>query len=776
MALGTLLVAIRASASAWASDVKDIQRDAKSLERSVKPLTTAFADIGKVASVAGLAIVGAFAVAIKSAANYGDEINDASKRTGIATESLSKLRLAAETSGSSFDGLSTGLKLLGKNMELANSGAKAQIQAFKAAGISTADLAAAQGDVNKILPQLADSFKNAEDGAGKTAVAMALLGRSGADLIPMLNEGSAGLAKWGDEAQRAGRVVTAEAAAAADEFNDRLRILQVSVMGLTGSIGNALIPKMTEWITEGTKVIQQVKDWTAANKELANGIGITGLILAGSGGILVSLAALPALLTKVRVAWAALAATIALSTAGLSVALAAVVIFRNEIAMGLVAAFATAVQGMEQFLKFSAELAAKIGLGGIAARLHDASFSAGTFRRELDATVTAMILEGRAAQQASDQLKAQGAAHTQVATTVGKNRIELEKNTAELDKAREAAKKYSEFWSEALQDFRTSGMVSGASDIQAGLDAAKRTSEVIIDLARERKRIEKDIADFWKEQLQDIRTKGMVSGGEDIAVGLKVNDRIADTIIKKHEDMVRVSEQFIQNFRDGAGRVWDTFSDRAITTMQKIARLSSMLFDTISRTLFQNFATGLLTGARGGGGGGLGGAVGSLGAGLGMKVGLGALFGGSAANAGFGASTMLPGMLLPTAIPAIAAPAGVGAGLGGALGLSGGAGLLGLGAATIPVVGGIIAAGIFAYMKLRHRTEEAPFTKDPFADERRRTIFFFTNMTEAMNRFTQAVDQFGTMSPGVLVKNGMPQALASNTFRRDTASIFMDDI
>ena len=116
-------------------------------------------------------------------------------------------------------------------------------------------------------------------------------------------------------------------------------------------------------------------------------------------------------------------------------------------------------------------------------------------------------------------------------------------------------------------------------------------------------------------------------------------------------------------------------------------------------------------------------------------------------------------------------------GLAGALGLGGGAGLLGLGAATIPVFGAA-AVGTFLLLKhfLGHKTIEAVFTKDPNAVERSRTIFFFTGMTEAMDRFSDSVNRLSTLSPGVLVKQGMPQALgSSNQFRRKVAGTLLDD-
>lgn len=83
--------------------------------------------------------------------------------------------------------------------------------------------------------------------------------------------------------------------------------------------------------------------------------------------------------------------------------------------------------------------------------------------------------------------------------------------------------------------------------------------------------------------------------------------------------------------------------------------------------------------------------------------GLGAKIGGAALGIG---TSMLPGILgklLGGAAPAVAGAAGAGAagaGAGGAAAAGGGAGLFGLGAATIPVVGGAIAGAALLANKL----------------------------------------------------------------------------
>jgi hypothetical protein len=261
---------------------------------------------------------------------------------------------------------------------------------------------------------------------------------------------------------------------------------------------------------------------------------------------------------------------------------------------------------------------------------------------------------------------------------------------------------------------------------------------------------------------------------------------------KQWDEIDRLQKQFISSFREGAGRVWDDFFVRGQNILASLANVIKGLLNTIGRTLFQNFATGLLTGSKQGAGGGIGGAIGNFGAGIGAKAGLGALFGTATPGLAAGA-TGATAISLATATPHIAAT-----GLTGALGLSGGAGLLGLGAATIPVFGGI-ALGIFGLYKLFHQGQaKVQMTNDPFQFLGNRTMWFNTtfpyeNLRETVAtlertvaRLSGAIDSFESLDEGVLVKNGLPGAkaaiqsmnldsLGDRKYRRRMAGAILED-
>jgi hypothetical protein len=230
--VGSLLVQIGADADGLVIELGRADKALSKTEDRIESFTKAAARIAAVAVGAGAGLV----AMVKSTANTADELGKLSQKTGIAVESLSGLSHAAKLSNVSTEQLNTGLRQLAKHMSENGEAGK---------------------DVEQKLLEVADRFKGMRDGAEKTALAMELFGKSGADLIPLLNEGRAGLEAMKDEARRLGLVITAETAKAAQEFNDNLTRLQGALQGVKHSIGSAALPALatfTEQLVEGHRI------------------------------------------------------------------------------------------------------------------------------------------------------------------------------------------------------------------------------------------------------------------------------------------------------------------------------------------------------------------------------------------------------------------------------------------------------------------------------------------------------------------------------------------
>lgn len=192
----------------------------------------------------------AFAGFIKGQIDAMDAFNDMAERTGVAVEELSKLSYAAKLSDVTIEQLQMGLTKLNKGISETANGTGEVSKSFSAMGISVKNADGSLKNSAQVLNDIADKFATYQDGANKSALAIQIFGKSGAELIPLLNQGSDGLKRMGDELQRLGGVVTADAAKNAGLFNDNMDKLGVTVSALGRSFANTILPYMIRFSQE----------------------------------------------------------------------------------------------------------------------------------------------------------------------------------------------------------------------------------------------------------------------------------------------------------------------------------------------------------------------------------------------------------------------------------------------------------------------------------------------------------------------------------------------
>lgn len=232
-----LALVLKLVADQFQNELKNSQGALSSFNSFIKDWRTQLA-------AAGTAL---FAVA-KSAANYGDELFKTSQKVGIQVEALAGLQYAARLADVDTQQLQKGLQALSRAMVDSAQGTGEGKEAFARIGLSATDATGKLRPMQDVLLDMADVFSQSADGAGKTEVAMKLLGKSGVELIPLLNSGKAGIQQLMAEAERLGLVISTKDAAAAEEFNDALTRLDAQAKGFALSLGNSVIPLLSEFM------------------------------------------------------------------------------------------------------------------------------------------------------------------------------------------------------------------------------------------------------------------------------------------------------------------------------------------------------------------------------------------------------------------------------------------------------------------------------------------------------------------------------------------------
>lgn len=229
---------------------RDMGRAAQVAERNSQRMQAAFGKVSAAAASIGAALgVGSFAAFIKGSIDAADNLNDLSKKTGLAVEDLAGLQLVVDKSGTSMEMLGNGIGKLNKYMGEAAQGNQEAQRTLKALGITASDPMEA-------FLQLADAFGKFRTEGDRAAVMSKVVGKNWGELAPALAEGSAGLRAMIEDGKRL-NPITKEMAEQADRFNDALSRFKTQMAGVGTSIANDLLPplnKMAEQLSEGIRI------------------------------------------------------------------------------------------------------------------------------------------------------------------------------------------------------------------------------------------------------------------------------------------------------------------------------------------------------------------------------------------------------------------------------------------------------------------------------------------------------------------------------------------
>jgi hypothetical protein len=276
------------------ADLARLKKDmdeAKGLVGTATKSMAAAADFAKgaLAGIAAGLTVHAFTSWMKGAIDAGDATKEFAAKTGVAAKDVAGLQLAFKQGGVDADSLTGGIGKLSKQMVEGN-------DAFRRLGIETKNADGTMRGVKDVLYQTADAFAGIKDGAAKSALAQELFGKSGAALIPVLNEGADGMRAMAEMAEKLGLVIDEDTANAADSFNDTIELLGMGMQGVARQAMAQLLPAMNavaggflEAMTEGDS-LRKMSDVLAAGLKIlytvfAGGIQIIGTFGKVLGGV-----------------------------------------------------------------------------------------------------------------------------------------------------------------------------------------------------------------------------------------------------------------------------------------------------------------------------------------------------------------------------------------------------------------------------------------------------------------------------------------------------------
>lgn len=239
--LGNLTLDLVARVGGFTGALDKAGRDSNKFSKSV---TDGFQKMGAAVGVAAVAAAGSIAYFVKQSIDMAEEANKMAQATGLTVEAFTGLAYAAKLSELDIEQFKGGMTKLNKTLAEAGVGGKEQASIFKALGISVKDASGNLRAGDDVLKDIAEKFAAMPDGVDKSATALKIFGKAGADMIPFLNEGKDGITAMVKEAEALGLVLSTTQAQAADQFNDSLTTLGQVSRGAANNVAGALLPAL----------------------------------------------------------------------------------------------------------------------------------------------------------------------------------------------------------------------------------------------------------------------------------------------------------------------------------------------------------------------------------------------------------------------------------------------------------------------------------------------------------------------------------------------------
>lgn len=237
-------------------------------------------------AVAGAALTLYTKNAVDYTKNFTQSTVELGRETGLTAEKASALLYVTQRMGISADQTQQMFGLFAKQIELTATASDKSTTALGRMGISVVGANGQTKDFNTILLETADAFQKMPDGTQKTADALAIFGRSGKDLIPVLNLGSQGIQDLEDKAQKLGLTLTTDNVASVEKYIQATKNLTDSQNALKIQIGQLTAPVLAAFENKLSQVLTTLLDSSGPFKGLAAAtIAVGGPILSAGGAI-----------------------------------------------------------------------------------------------------------------------------------------------------------------------------------------------------------------------------------------------------------------------------------------------------------------------------------------------------------------------------------------------------------------------------------------------------------------------------------------------------------
>lgn len=290
--IGKVSAVFTANSSGLVSGVNHAASSMKRMEASTRSLAGGMRAL--------VAIQGAqfFGNVMSSAANYArslismgqaqaqviDRQSKLAARLGFTDSQLASLSLAGELAGVSMEEVGAAATKMNITLGKAAAGSSTATKGFANLGLSVDQLTGMSPDQQ--FATIAQAISEIPSEAGQAAAAVAVFGKSGANLLPLFQGGAAGIASAADQAQRLGMALTTAQADDVEAMNDAITLAGRAITGVVQQVTSYLAPSIKEIADRFTAFVGDMGGATIGQR-IGQGIIEGARFLAGIGDYII---------------------------------------------------------------------------------------------------------------------------------------------------------------------------------------------------------------------------------------------------------------------------------------------------------------------------------------------------------------------------------------------------------------------------------------------------------------------------------------------------------
>ncbi len=237
--MADLKAVVGAELSQFERGMRQVEQRADQMGKSMKRLGDS---MSKLVTGPLVALAAGFVNATRQAANYADEIDKTSIRTGVSRERLQELRFVTDQVGVSFGSVERTIDSFRRRLPQIEQGTGRASANMEKLGISTRDASGEMRNMEELFNDVLRELAAIENETERSALAVDLFGRSASQLAPLLAQGEDGIAQLTDRAHELGLVMGDETISELVEFKDMWAEITQELGAVSREFGMVLMP------------------------------------------------------------------------------------------------------------------------------------------------------------------------------------------------------------------------------------------------------------------------------------------------------------------------------------------------------------------------------------------------------------------------------------------------------------------------------------------------------------------------------------------------------